>query len=153
MSTHTHTHTSPEVGANSTHHSWPVIPQTDPVPWLQRPPAGPCATTFASTKWSLSSLIPLRSMGRRVQRDQIWISGGQRHGKKNVKLQGWVRKKRKRVVRKRGRELKRRRQEERNKRIRILSALMPRAVYLADWVKHKPLTTLHIPDNITVALL
>lgn len=66
-SKHSCTYTFPEVGANTTHHSWPVTSQTDPVPSLQWPPAGPRASTVTSAKWPLSSLIPLRHMCRGKQ--------------------------------------------------------------------------------------
>lgn len=124
----THTHTFPEDGANCTHYYWPLTSQSDPVPRLQWPPAGPRATAFTSTKYPLSSL----TMGRAAHKDRRSELENEGHDKQ-------VRKR----VRKGGRR----------KRVNLYeSSQLSRlgAVYLADWVKHKPLITLHIPDNITV---
>lgn len=55
----THTHTFPEDGANYAHLLLTSdLPETDPVPTLHRPPAGPRAATFIATEcpvsWPLS---------------------------------------------------------------------------------------------------
>lgn len=91
--------------------------QTDPVPCLQRPPTGPRAATFTTTKQPLSSAIPRRRADREAHKDGVQFEENRRKYQSGGVWAwiGWRRERGRKGGRKRGANF-----------LRILSALLPR---------------------------